>query len=143
MKGNIMAQKQIYISDYDYDRLDAMVQAFKNVWTRDMESVTMLQDEINRAKVIPQKSIGVDVVTMNSKIRLKDLDTGTSIVYELVFPEEADLEHNKISILAPVGVALLGYRVGDRIQWPVPAGVRTLEITEILYQPEAAGNFDS
>ncbi len=66
-----MTQKQIYISDYDYNRLDAMIQAFKNVWTRDMESITMLQNEINRAKVIPQKSIGDDVVTMNSKVRLK------------------------------------------------------------------------
>ena len=80
-------------------------------------------------------------MTMNSRVRLKDLNSGDERIYTLVFPTEADVTQNKISILAPVGTAMLGYRVGDKIDWPVPSGMKTFRIEEILYQPEAAGDF--
>jgi regulator of nucleoside diphosphate kinase len=79
---------------------------------------------------------------MNSKVKLKDVDTGQMIECELVYPEDANPEQNKISILAPAGLAMFGYSVGDSIQWPASAGVRILEIDKILYQPEAAGHYD-
>jgi regulator of nucleoside diphosphate kinase len=59
----------------------------------------------------------------------------------VVFPSEADSEQGKISILAPVGTALLGYRVGDTVEWKLPGGLRRLKIERILYQPEAAGDY--
>ena len=77
----------------------------------------------------------------NSKIRVRDLDTGEENEYTLVFPHAADITKRAISILAPVGMALLGFRAGDVIRWPVPGGARTLKIVSVLYQPEAAGDY--
>ena len=75
-----------------------------------------------------------------SKVRLKDLVSGESNTYSLVFPTEADFAEGKISVLAPIGTAILGYKQGDTIEWSVPSGVRKLKVEEILYQPEAAGD---
>ena len=77
---------------------------------------------------------------MNSRVRLTDVETNEEQIYTVVFPSEANLEDGKISILAPIGTAILGYRVGDTVEWRVPGGVRTLRIEEILYQPEAEGH---
>lgn len=78
---------------------------------------------------------------MNSRLRVRDVDSGRDLTLTIVFPSDADLEQGKISIVAPIGTALLGYRVGDTVEWRVPAGVRRLKIEEILYQPEAAGHY--
>ena len=78
---------------------------------------------------------------MYSQARLYDLEAGEELVLTLVFPEDADLAENKVSVLAPIGMAMLGYRVGDVFEWQVPAGVSRLKVLEILYQPEAAGDY--
>ncbi len=78
---------------------------------------------------------------MNSKVRFKDISTDKEIIYTLVFPEDAEINRNKISILAPIGSALIGHSVGNIVFWQVPAGVTKIRIEEILYQPESAGNF--
>jgi regulator of nucleoside diphosphate kinase len=90
--------------------------------------------------MVPQ-DIPHDLITMNSTFRLRNLDTAEQTVYTLVFPGEADSAKSKISILAPVGTAVLGYRVGDIIEWQVPAGSKRFKVEQILYQPEAAGTF--
>ncbi len=92
-------------------------------------------------QVVSSTEIPKDVITMNSQVRLKDLDSGEEVIYCLVFPHAADSKQQKISILAPIGTALIGYRVGDIIEWNVPAGLKRLKIEEILYQPEAAGDY--
>jgi regulator of nucleoside diphosphate kinase len=79
---------------------------------------------------------------MRSKVRLKDLVSGESNTYSLVFPTEANFAEGKISVLAPIGTAILGYKRGDTIEWPVPSGLRRLKVEEILYQPESAGDHD-
>lgn len=94
-----------------------------------------------RAEVIPSKQAPPDLVTINSKVRLTDLGTGESLVYTLVFPHDADYKEGRISILAPLGTALLGFRVGDVVDWRMPVGDRRLRIDEVLYQPEAAGHY--
>ena len=81
------------------------------------------------------------MITMNSKVCLQDLDSGEDLVYTLVFHGDADLESGRISVLAPVGTAMIGYRKGDRITWSVPGGLKRLKVKKILYQPEAAGDF--
>ena len=78
---------------------------------------------------------------MNSSVRVSDLVTSKSEVITIVFPSDANYEEGKVSILAPLGTALLGYRVGDVVYWHVPRGIRQLRIDEILYQPEAAGHY--
>ena len=87
---------------------------------------------------MPDDEVPSDVVTMSSIVSLRDLDSGETEEYELVYPADADLENNRISILAPIGTAILGYRVGDVIEWPVPGGLRRLRVEEVLYQPGRA-----
>jgi regulator of nucleoside diphosphate kinase len=98
--------------------------------------------ELERAEIVRPKDIPADVVTMHSKVRLNDLVSGESNTYSLVFPTEANFAEGKISVLAPIGTAILGYRQGDPIEWPVPSGLRRLKIEEILYQPESAGDHE-
>jgi regulator of nucleoside diphosphate kinase len=78
---------------------------------------------------------------MNSKFKIKDLATNEETVYTLVFPFDADLTQNKLSILAPIGVAVIGYKSGETIEWDVPSGKRRIRIEEIIYQPEREGNY--
>jgi regulator of nucleoside diphosphate kinase len=82
-----------------------------------------------------------DVVTMRARVTVEDTVNGRRRELVLVYPEEADASASKISVLAPVGVAILGLRVGDTVEWPLPNGRTThLRIVEIPYQPEAAGD---
>jgi regulator of nucleoside diphosphate kinase len=80
------------------------------------------------------------VITLNSTARLVDQQTSEEMVYTLVFPEDADLSRGKISVLAPIGTAMLGYKAGDIFQWDTPGGKRSILVKEILYQPEAYGD---
>ncbi|HAK93602.1 MAG TPA: nucleoside diphosphate kinase regulator [Planctomycetes bacterium] len=102
------------------------------------ERLQELQGEIERATVVDAHVIDADIVTMNSRVSLRDLDSGERFVYTLVYPRDASLAEGRISILAPVGTAILGYRAGDVVNWRVPAGMRKLRIDKILFQPEAA-----
>ena len=77
---------------------------------------------------------------MNSRLRLRDLDSGKDMVFTLVFPSDADTEQGKVSILAPLGTAVLGFRRGDTFEWNMPGRVRRLQVEEVIYQPEAAGD---
>jgi len=133
-------ERDIYITDYDLIRLRELLQVGISFAERDRQSLEALQGELDRAHIVEPTAIPHDVVTMNSRVRLTDVETNEEQVYTVVFPSEANLEQRKISILAPIGTAILGYRVGDTVEWRVPGGVRTLRIEEILYQPEAAGH---
>jgi regulator of nucleoside diphosphate kinase len=137
-----MELRDIYITKYDLTRLRELLQVGISFAERDRQSLESLQDELDRAHVVEPTAVPHDVVTMNSRARLKDLETNEEKVYTLVFPSEANLEQQKISILAPIGTAILGYRVGDAVEWQVPGGIRKLRIEEILYQPEAAGQYN-
>ena len=99
-----------------------------------------LQAELERATIVKAEVLPHDVVTMNSTVELADLDTGGTDLYTLVFPEEADIDQGKVSVLAPIGTAMLGHKTGDVFEWEVPAGRRQLRVNRLLYQPEAAGD---
>ncbi len=136
-----MTNRKLHITDFDMERLQKLLEGTHNWNPKDRAYLEHLEEELSRAVVVPSKKIPVDVVTMNSQIRVKDLDTGKEMLIQLVFPSEADFERGKISILAPIGTALIGYRAGDTVEWKVPAGIRHLRIDEVVYQPEAAGDY--
>lgn len=136
-----MEERKIYITDYDLKRLNKLLEADYKIDIRDKKYLMELENELQQALVVNSKKISKNVITMNSKVRLKDLDSGKEMVYSLVFPGQADITQNKISILSPLGTALIGYRSGDIIKWKAPAGVRRLRVEEIVYQPEAAGDY--
>lgn len=137
-----MEKRAIYITELDMERLKKRLLKSDTTPERDRENLAELEQELMGAEIVPPWEIPDDVITMNSLVRLKDLDTKKELTYTLVFPSDADAGQNKISVLAPIGTALIGYRVGDIITWEVPAGQRRLKVEEILYQPEAAGDYD-
>lgn len=137
-----MNPSDIYITTFDFVRLKELLQVGIVLKERDRDHRESLQQELDRAHVVAPTAIAHNLVTMNSRVRLQDMETDEDNVYTLVFPSDADIEQNKISILTPIGTAILGYRAGDRVDWLVPAGKRKVRIQDILYQPEAAGHYD-
>jgi len=133
--------RHIYMTDFDMQRLMNLIEAAGETPSRDSRYLEELEQELMKADVVDPAGIPPDVVTMNSRVCLKDKKTGEEMIYTLVFPAEANWESKKISVLAPVGMAMIGYRVGDLVSWKVPGGERTLQIKKIIYQPEAAGDF--
>jgi len=142
MKRRSRKSTSIYITEPDYDRLSGLIDRTRERNGADREYLNKLEAELDRAEIVDPKDIPADVVTMRSKVRLKDLVSGESNTYSLVFPTEADSAEGKISVLAPIGTAILGYRRGDTIEWPVPSGLRKLKVEAVLYQPESAGDQD-
>jgi len=135
-------RRTIYVTEFDLKRLNQLVQMLEEEpEARDARYLEELDEELHRARVVTPASIPRDVITMNSRVRMRDMDSGAEMITQLVFPGDADLKQNKISVLAPIGTALIGYRVGDTVEWQAPAGVKRMKIEEILYQPEAAGDF--
>jgi regulator of nucleoside diphosphate kinase len=120
----------IYFSESDYERLRMLVDI--GVHQRpELSTVSQLERELDRAEIVPEVSLPSDVVAMHSTVRLVDLDTGAEHVYTVVYPYEANADHGRISVLAPIGTALLGYRTGDVVEWEVPAGRRRLRIENV------------
>ena len=133
----------IYITTSDYHRLSGLIEMSRERnGDADREYLDQLEEELGRAELVNPKKIPADVITMRSKVSLKDLKSGQTVMYSLVFPAEADSNEGHISVLAPIGTALLGNRSGDVVESRVPSGLRRLRVKEILYQPEAAGNYN-
>ena len=141
MKKKALQTGMIYVTEPDYRRLTGLIKITRDRNGVDKEYLNTLEAELDRAEIVDPKRIPANVVTMRSKVRLKDLVSGESKIYSLVFPTEANFSEGKISVLAPIGTAILGYKLGDSIEWPVPSGLRKLKVDEILYQPEAAGEY--
>ncbi|HNQ73534.1 MAG TPA: nucleoside diphosphate kinase regulator [Verrucomicrobiota bacterium] len=132
-----MNPRVIYITDADMRRLQPLVENMK----KSRDDLRQLQTELENAHVVAPQAVPADVITMNSKVRLRDLEANEDLIYTLVFPEQANIEQGRISVVAPIGTAMLGYRVGDEFQWEVPGGTARMKVEEILYQPEAAGDY--
>jgi regulator of nucleoside diphosphate kinase len=130
-------ERKIFITEKDKLKLKRLCEQTIGYRVKDLKTVKDLIEELERAEVLQVDDFPKDVITMNTKVKIRDLRTGNAYIYTIVYPEEADFENNRISILAPIGTALLGYREGDTIEWDVPAGKRRLKVERILHQPEA------
>lgn len=127
----------IYITDQDFQRLTSLISQMPS------ELTETLEQELGRAHILPQTEIPQNIVTMNSLIKFVDSNNHQESTLTLVYPQEANLAENKVSVLAPVGIALLGLSVGQSIDWKTPHGkTKNLRVTEVLYQPEASGHFN-
>jgi regulator of nucleoside diphosphate kinase len=128
----------IHVTQQDLERLRGVVATHEA--GPDAVAAQQLETELDRAVVVRHDELPEDVVTMHSRVVFED-ETGRRRDVQLVYPWEAAPERGRISILAPVGVALLGLSVGQVIDWPMPNGrTASLRIVSVLYQPEAAGN---
>jgi regulator of nucleoside diphosphate kinase len=131
--------RTIYITRDDMQRLQRLVDGLKTSSHLEWNNVTALEEELDRAIVVDAREIRSDVVTLNSQVRIRDLNSGKTMDYEIVYPNtKARGGADPLSVLAPLGTALLGYRAGDLVEWHVPKGKRRLQVIEVLYQPEAA-----
>ncbi|HEX7973004.1 MAG TPA: nucleoside diphosphate kinase regulator [Anaerolineales bacterium] len=136
-----MTHNAIYVTRPDADKLKSVIREAKNRGYRGSPYIQKLEAELERATIVEPQDIPADVITMNSTADLLDLETGELMEFTLVFPDQADIGRGKISVLAPIGTGMLGYRVGDTFEWDTPGGKRTLRVTDIREQPEASGNF--
>ena len=134
-----MKVREIYITKNDMERLRSLIEIYNG---KDAPYLERLEEELDRARVVAPPDIPSDVITMNSVVRIKDLDTGEEKTLMLVFPGKAGVNNNTVSILAPIGTALIGYREGATIKWKVPAGTKKFQVMEVVYQPERLGNYD-
>lgn len=132
-----MTREQILITREDKKRLLRVLPRIGAEYA-DREDLVLLSEELERAVEVEPEAVPADVVTLNSTVRVLDLESSAAMDYTIVMPGEANYDAGRISVLAPLGTALLGYRVGDQIEWEVPRGVRRLRIEAVLFQPEAA-----
>ena len=133
-----MKNQTIIITEADRAKLEDMIAFKSELSPRDRCEFRALENELERAKIVASGEVPGDVITMNSRAELLDLETGERLDFTIVFPQEADIEEGRISVLAPVGTAMLGYRVGDAFEIPTPSGVRRLKVAGVSFQPEAA-----
>ena len=138
IKKRAAAPSSIYITELDRDRLKKLIDdELKN--GVDAQTIKDLENEIIRAKVVRPQQLPENVVTMNSRALLSLNDEETEV--SLVYPHASDWAKRQLSVLSPIGTAILGYSENDSIQWDTPDGITHIEIRKLLYQPEAAGHY--
>jgi len=129
----------IIISSLDLERLERLLDTMP---ANASLGVRQLEDELERAEIVDPRDVPASVDTMNSKVRFQVKNTTEELNMTLVYPKDMDTSGGTISVLAPIGCALLGLSTGDEIEWPGPNGKpMQVRIEEILYQPERAGEF--
>ncbi|MGV8945498.1 MAG: nucleoside diphosphate kinase regulator [Lutibacter sp.] len=134
---------KLIINRLDYARIRKCLsdaRQFKSISNTEAEK---LLAELDSAKIVEPQAVPSDVVTMNSIVKLSFLNSNKQVQFRLVYPDKADIRENRISIFSPIATALIGYKVKDEIEWIVPAGLTKIRIDEIIYQPEASGDFNS
>ena len=132
---------QVIITKQDFNKIHRSITDAKAKNSIKKDEAEKLLAELKAAKIVEQDQIESDVVTMNSIVKIHFQNNKTSMEFQLVYPAEADLKQKKISIFSSVAAALIGYRVGDEIDWLIPSGMTKIVIDEVVYQPEAAGEF--
>lgn len=133
-------QNKIIVTVNDYNRLTGLT-GFASLNLKMPEVVNRLFEKLSVARMLPQESIDKRIVTMNSRVRLRDLDSGRETEVTITYPHEADTRERRISVFSEIGVALLGAREKDVVSWKIPAGTGRFEVVKVTYQPEAAGHF--
>ena len=132
---------KIIINRLDYARIKKCINDAKQFKSISNAEAEKLINELDFAKIVEPEAIPSNVVTMNSIVRLSFLNNNKQVQFQIVYPDQANFKENKISIFSPIATALIGYKVGDEIEWIVPAGLTNIRIDEIIYQPEAAGDY--
>ena len=137
-----MTKRKIVLTEADHERLEALLDSEFAQVISPIEYLEDLRTELKAAEIVAPHRIPRSVVTMNSTVTLRDLETNERETYTLVYPEQADIANDRLSVLAPVGTAILGQRVGDELTWRVPGGRRRFKVQRVLFQPEREGVAD-
>jgi len=136
-----MMERALYLTDYDYERLELLLDNMNRVPQNRREDLSRLEEDLAICQIVAPEEMPANIVTLHSTVRYLDLDSNKERVVTLVFPSNADLSAGRISIAVPLGAAILGHSEGDLIAWETFDGTKTIRIEEVLYQPEAAGDY--
>lgn len=136
-----MKPRKIQITQNDRDHLREAIFEAENSGYRSSIHIQQLKGELDRAEIVKPQEMPSDVITMNSTAVLTDMENGERLQLTLCYPPDAKQEDH-VSVLAPIGTAMLGYRVADQFSWETPAGQVQLRVDQVLYQPEAEGVYD-
>lgn len=129
-------RRRIVITQQDREQLYELLETSFATSISDRCYLEALRDELSLARVVDADAVPHDVVTMNSTVRLRDIAAKEEDIYTLVYPDQANIAEGRLSILAPIGTAILGYRAGDVVRWDVPSGMVRMRIEELIFQPE-------
>lgn len=132
---------KIIVNKLDYLRIQKHIREAREKKTIDASEAEKLQHELMSATVLEPQEIPNDVVTMNSVVKISFAEKGKQEEFKIVYPDEANFRERKVSIFSPIATALIGFRIGDLIEWALPGGLTKIRIDAITYQPEAAGDF--
>jgi len=130
--------KRIHITELDARRLTTLIERAPRGDARQQEYLNRLKGEVDRAKIVDEDHLPNGLITMNSVVELEDLSDGEVMTYQLVFPEEADPAEGRISILAPLGTGMLGYKAGDQFSWETPGGKVKMKVRNVSTPPKAS-----
>lgn len=122
----------IHLTENDLQKLRKLLREARSDAGRDLENLRRLEGELDRATVVEEGALPPDLITMNSRVEMVNLDTSEPCTYTLVFPEYADIDDGRISVFAPLGMAMIGYRSGDSFSWPAPGGTLRFRVGRIL-----------
>lgn len=111
-----MNDTTLIISNDDFQKITSLIRSSNN------ETAVLLEEELGRAAIVADEQLPSDVVAMNSIVKFVDLESKKESTVTLVFPQDANVEEHKVSVLAPIGAALIGLKVGHTISWPLPNG---------------------
>ena len=139
IKKNIIMEEKIKITELDYMRLSGIVRTARNKKGIELNNLDALAREINRAEKVDSNCIEPEYVTMNSIVQVENIETQRPMTIKIVYPKEADFKKGYVSVLSPLGSALLGYKIGDIVKFDAPKGLVTIKILSVEYQPEANG----
>ncbi|MEZ5107020.1 MAG: GreA/GreB family elongation factor [Draconibacterium sp.] len=132
---------KIKITELDHLRLSKEVIIARNEKNIELKNLEMLAHEIKRAEKVDSKAITPEFITMNSVVKVENLETNKIMTVKIVYPKEANFKKGHLSVFSPMGSALLGYKVGDTVQFEAPKGIIEIKILSIDYQPEANGDY--
>jgi regulator of nucleoside diphosphate kinase len=133
--------KKLIINRLDYSRIKRCIDDARQLKSISMAEAEKLMKELESAKIVKPELIPANVVTMNSIVKISFLNNQKEVQFQIVYPDQANLKEHKISIFSPIATALIGYQAGEEIEWLVPAGLTKIRIEQIVYQPEAAGDY--
>lgn len=136
----IQMETRMVITTNDHQRLMEVIE-LSSLKLKMPAAVKRLNEILEKAKKMPQESIGDGVITMNSRIHLRDVKSGRETEISLTYPQDADPKERRISVFSEIGLALIGRGEGDKVSWKVPGGMGSFEVVRVIYQPEAAGHY--
>jgi regulator of nucleoside diphosphate kinase len=129
-------KSQIIIATEDYETLHAYVKGLKPMQAFDRKNAALLQEELKKATLVKKEELPKDIVRLNSRVIIKEGKNDKLIELVLVVPEKADIKERRVSVLAPLGTALIGFKQGQKVKWEVPAGNKTFTIMKVDNETE-------